>query len=182
MAAPHRTPITPITPITPLQIAWLAGLLEGEGCFVFYKQPPYRSIAMVLVMCDRDVVERAAALLGVPVTMKRRRQAFHKTQYVARAFSSRAAGWMMTLFPLMGERRRTRIQELLAHWRKQPGPRGLRLHCKRGHLFDGRSRRSLGQVKRYCRICHSARVLARRRLRLGRSPASPAQMRIPEGI
>ena len=50
-----------------VDIAWLAELLEGEGSFVMSE----RSIAIVVKMTDRDVVERAAALLGGRSTVYR---------------------------------------------------------------------------------------------------------------
>ncbi len=43
-----------------VDIAWLAGLVEGEGSF----HMSTRSIAIILTMTDRDVVERAATLLN----------------------------------------------------------------------------------------------------------------------
>lgn len=49
-------------------VAWLAGLLEGEGCFVVRpKNTPY----IALKMNDKDVVEKAAALMKMTVTRPR---------------------------------------------------------------------------------------------------------------
>ena len=41
---------------------WLAGLLEGEGCFSSHRKSGYPSI--VLQSSDKDIVKRAALLCG----------------------------------------------------------------------------------------------------------------------
>lgn len=98
------------------EIAWLAGLLEGEGCFSF--EPG--KLAVTLAMTDRDVVERAAAITGVGTVISRRRtKPDRKDQWVWRTRRLRdAAGIMQMIAPYMGARRRSRIEEALtqAHW------------------------------------------------------------------
>jgi hypothetical protein len=47
--------------LSKVDIAWLAGLLEGEGSFMRGKRKDAPGIS--LAMTDRDVVERAAKLL-----------------------------------------------------------------------------------------------------------------------
>ncbi len=44
-------------------LAWLGGLLEGEGCFMIPKGSP----RIALAMSDKDVVQRAARLMGLNV-------------------------------------------------------------------------------------------------------------------
>lgn len=97
-------------------IAWLAGLLEGEGCF------RYRTTPMIqFAMTDKDVVGLAAGLLGAKSVRFRKQQAAHwKPQYEVSIHGQRAAEWMMTLYPLMGERRQAKIREILAAWRLAP--------------------------------------------------------------
>lgn len=110
-------------------IYWLAGLLEGEGCFAD-NGPTYRDVPLIVVkMYDLDVVGRALSVLNpggcrLPTVYRRvdRTQPFH----VAKISGNRAAGWMMTLYPLMGERRQARIREVLKSWSKSSRPsRGL---------------------------------------------------------
>ena len=45
------------------ELAWLAGLLEGEGCFSMANAGAHRYPAVRVEMASRDVVERAARLL-----------------------------------------------------------------------------------------------------------------------
>ncbi|MGH8518847.1 MAG: hypothetical protein ACREUE_15455, partial [Panacagrimonas sp.] len=48
-------------------VAWLAGLLEGEGSFTISRYSPEIAYPVVsLQMCDEGVVVRAAGLLGAP--------------------------------------------------------------------------------------------------------------------
>ena len=42
-------------------------------------------------------------------------------------FGSKAASWMMTLYPLMGIRRKEKIAELLTYWKTQPEPQKNRV-------------------------------------------------------
>ena len=110
--------------ISTKDIVWLAGLLEGEGCFSLdgngAKSRGYGKLVIVLQMTDRDVVARAAKILGGPVAGPYRPKVSRKEVWTTRVWCRRAASWMMTLHPLMGERRQARIQELLTHWRSRP--------------------------------------------------------------
>ena len=45
--------------IRSVDIAWLTGLLEGEGTFVMSE----RSMAVAVNMIDRNIIERAAQLM-----------------------------------------------------------------------------------------------------------------------
>lgn len=103
---------------------WLAGLLEGEGYFGDHAggKAGRRYIRISLKMTDKDVVERAAALLGTKVhrySWSADRNPKHSVAWVTQVGQQdRAAGWMMTLYPLMGARRRARIEGLLNAWRQ----------------------------------------------------------------
>ena len=107
-------------------IAWLAGLLEGEGSFGLIRRAGYQgTIVIRLQMTDRDVIEKAAALVGRPVGGpygpygRRKDGGPKKPCYAVNVTGSDAAGWMMTIFQFMGERRKERIIELLEGWKKQ---------------------------------------------------------------
>lgn len=97
-------------------IKWLAGLLEGEGCFL-----NQGSITVHLNMSDPDIVERAGRIMhGTPSPPVFRTVGM--PQYSVRIFGARAAGWMMTLYPLMGARRQAQITTALGRWHTQPLP------------------------------------------------------------
>ena len=104
--------------LSTLDIAWIAGLLEGEGCFTNSSQSPHRP-KIQLCMTDSDVVVRAAKLLKChKVTEQKNLTKKNKKIYRATLYGRRAASWMMTLYPLMGERRQKRIEELLTLWKE----------------------------------------------------------------
>jgi hypothetical protein len=108
-------------------IAWLAGLLEGEGWFGrnHYSTPTIR-----VSMTDLDVIERAAALFGNAVTVLKRppdpRHPNAKQAWSTSIYGHRAVEWMRLLHPHMGSRRSARIEELLNDWDSTPhkNPKG----------------------------------------------------------
>lgn len=92
---------------------WLVGLLEGEGSFM--KGPPSSPglPAIQMTMIDRDVVERAAAIMGCSVTTVRPRQAHWKESYSIRIRGARAVEWMRALQPVVGARRKEQIDRAM---------------------------------------------------------------------
>lgn len=101
-------------------IYWLAGLLEGEGHFGLTggKYPK-----IVLWMCDLDVIERANKLLRAADPKRVQRQPDRLPIYCLCLSGARAAGWMMTLYSLMGSRRQDRIRLALGTWKSLSGGR-----------------------------------------------------------
>lgn len=102
---------------------WIAGLLEGEGCF--YYNPKRRSkgsyMWIKLAMTDKDVIERAASIMNCNIQGPYTRVGTtHKPVYVATLYGRYAVAWMMTLYTLMGERRKETIKEILLHFKSTP--------------------------------------------------------------
>jgi hypothetical protein len=109
---------------TAIEVAWLAGILEGEGSFMMIRNRPgggitrYKYPVVTVNMTDRDVIERVANLFGckthkisMPKPPPVRKQAWR-----AIITGSGAADWMRVLLPHMGERRSARIREVLQEW------------------------------------------------------------------
>ena len=101
-------------------LRWLAGLLEGEGCFHF--NPNRRSVGsyiwIKLAMTDKDVVEKAATIMGCNVQGPYiRKGTTYKPVYVATLYGRYAVAWMMTLYQLMGTRRKEAIHKILIHYK-----------------------------------------------------------------
>lgn len=104
---------------------WLAGLLEGEGSFCApVPSAPNRPI-IALEMCDRDVVERAARLMGIGSIYTQRRGLVrgHRCSHQVHLRGAAAAELMLDLDPLLGERRRAQILRALEHYRPRRAPR-----------------------------------------------------------
>ena len=109
-------------------IYWLSGLLEGEGCFAItvhkkkstikYKSGVRYSITPRVIMSstDLDIVKRAASILGATNLSTQKRLAT-KNYHTASIYGVNAIGWMMTLYPMMGIRRKAKIKSIINSWR-----------------------------------------------------------------
>lgn len=114
-------------------IHWLAGLLEGEGCFRFHGSSPQISC----LMTDRDVIERAQTMLGGSILTRTRPP--NKTSHTVCIHGRQAAGWMMTLYSMLGQRRQAKIRETLRLWKAGPRrPNGPEVTCHPGRLHRGK--------------------------------------------
>ena len=94
-----------------LDIAWLAGLVEGEGSFVSNNH----SIVMAISSTDWDVIDKAARILDAPV-----RGPYEQHGCGTKPFyrvTVYGAEWPFTLFPFLRRRRRDKIKSLLPVWR-----------------------------------------------------------------
>lgn len=113
------------SPVKISDIYWVAGLIEGEGCF-FIRRGNYSSGAFSTYReypgvdvggTDKDVIQRAHAILGGTFSTANRKTKGGKTFYAVRLRGKHALSWMMTLYTLMGTRRRAKIKEILDKWR-----------------------------------------------------------------
>jgi hypothetical protein len=145
-------------------VHWLAGLLEGEACFTSAQS---KSPVIQVSMTDRDVIERVGVLLGAKTTPRTEGHARHKRQWRTGVYGNRAAGWMMTLYPLLGVRRRKRIRQVLALWGTYTAHQRDREFCKNGHRLAGDnvlaaqwtdSKGVVHKKARRCRICFNLYV------------------------
>lgn len=99
----------------PEQLAYLAGLLEGEGCFSIRRRAGRAPVPEVrLQMQDRDVVDRVAAWLEASVYELVARGNQSRPSYVTRVDGTLALVLMKALKPMMGERRTAKIEEIMA--------------------------------------------------------------------
>lgn len=104
------------TNITIKDIAWLAGLLEGEGSFGSGSQG---CPALRLQMTDKDVVEYASSILRTKLQNPTRPQnPKWKPCYSTSATGRHGIEWMMTIYAFMGMRRRKQIEDVIRSWRQ----------------------------------------------------------------
>lgn len=98
---------------------WLAGILEGEGCFSISQIDRYNYPKITMGMTDLDVISRVARILGTKVTGPYRvKEANRKLIYHISMLGKKAAHWMLVLLADMGERRQARILEIMAAWKR----------------------------------------------------------------
>lgn len=101
-------------------IAWLAGLIEGEGSF--YLSPDAKQVAIYLRMTDEDVVVRAKLMFGIHtgvlvLTRGNSGRLRRNAMYGINVRGSAAVGWMLTLYSFLGARRRAKIRDIVSRWR-----------------------------------------------------------------
>ena len=140
---------------------WLAGLLEGEGYFTIVSNSG--SPSAQVSMTDRDVVERAAHLMGSNINIRHysSKNPKWKDQYRAYLCGNKAIEFMEMIHPLMGDRRKVQIDRVLKRAAQRPGgTRGEAVHCSklnevavrvvRWLYVDGVSQRKLSRVYGVC--------------------------------
>ena len=93
--------------MTNIEIAWLAGIIEGEGCLSSRRTP-----TVTVVMTDFDVVEKIANLFGKHVHSAPGAKAHHKEIYRASVYGDEAIKIMEAILPHMGDRRSSKINEI----------------------------------------------------------------------
>jgi len=101
------------------EICWLAGLLEGEGCFSLksYKGGRYGYPRIQINMNDRDVIERVASMIGAnvlgPYGCNRTDVANAQPYFAVCIQGKRAAEIMAMVRPYMMARRAAKIDEII---------------------------------------------------------------------
>lgn len=121
---------------TEAEIAWAAGLFEGEGCFRITKARGKSQCAMlVLQMTDRDAVQRFRDIVGAGNVRTQLRPEGHKTIYCTDVASRPDVERIIRAFmPWLCARRKAKAQELLAHIAILNAAAEHRAaFCKRGH-------------------------------------------------
>ena len=133
-----------LSPSSIEDLHWLVGWLEGEGSFrTNVTKKGLTSVQVCGCTTDHDVAARAASLLGVTLRLETARPVNCKPIYRLAASGRNAVAWMMTLYPWMGERRRSAITHALETWYQRPEKRGLDENGRFTRDFcPGRGRRS----------------------------------------
>jgi len=93
-------------------LLWLAGLIEGDGCFFSQKN---RAV-ITLSLTDKDVVERCVKILNSTYYCIPERHNGHKKTYGFQIKSEKSISIMNALYPYMGERRKKTIDVVKKKW------------------------------------------------------------------
>lgn len=96
--------------LSEIEIAWLAGLLEGEGSFVASKNYP---VCVSLCMTDKDVVETVATWWNVSISEPKKQRTWHKQSYRCMIRGKHAIECMTKIYSLMGDRRTKQIDKAI---------------------------------------------------------------------
>ena len=113
---------------SPTELAWLAGIWEGEGSWVYkkgrtrtypngkiYTETPY--LKMGIQMTDQDVMERVASIMdGRKITYTdtpAHKAAGQKPIYVMTIQGEAAIRWTNLMWPYLGERRKNKYNFII---------------------------------------------------------------------
>ena len=133
-AKPRQPAPTATVCPTVLDIAWAAGIIEGEGSLctrkLYYtkatKGKPVRrgkpQLELVVTMTDLDAVSKLREMFGGMLSEIKRTEASRKPLYCWRTLNERAFGIGLTIFRFLGIRRRLQfLTYVTAHkaWREQ---------------------------------------------------------------
>lgn len=100
--------------ISIMEIYWLAGVLEGEAHFSMGENGCMPRIS--LSMTDMDVVIRVAEITGAE-NVRKKKTRNTKQQYQVRITGQKSIQWMMTMYLLMGDRRKEKIRQIIEKWK-----------------------------------------------------------------
>ncbi len=101
-----------------LDWAWVAGILEGEGSFIFSGGYPRISLQMT----DEDIVRRIADYFDVKVSMRRPKNPKHKDIYQIHIIKREVLiECYLELYKYLGSRRRQAIQKFHYFWTHRRG-------------------------------------------------------------
>ena len=145
---------------TAVAIAWLAGLLEGEGTFENHRQGDLHYPRLALSMCDEGIVRRASELLGSSSVWREepREEGWSPTLGTA-ITGSKASVMMSSLLPHMGQRRSGEIQTALDAYRP------IRISQRQTCIVEG-----CGAAHDSRGLCHRHHMQWWRDMRRGRAP------------
>lgn len=143
---------------SPEQVAWAAGLFEGEGCITARGKT---SGELVIGMTDLDVLERFQAIMGVGGITVEYRQPPHQDCYRWSVCNAADSTFVLgLLLPWLSSRRRAAAESLLQRMESCRGRNGLKTHCKHGHEYSEENTYITPAGHRRCMACHRNRVNA----------------------
>ena len=124
-----------------VDLAWLGGLLEGEGCFSLHlKKYPI----IIINMTAEDTIDKVAAMWN--------RKVYHRrNQWRTQVTGAYAISWMMTLYPFLGKCRQDSIINIIKFWKKYPYSYASKGLCSMSTCHSDRIVHAFG----LCSLCYS---------------------------
>lgn len=102
---------------------WAAGFLEGEGSF--HDSPTQTGIRVTTAQVEFAPIEKLQNLFkGSHIRLVRHERPEHSPIWHWTLTGPRAAGLMMTLYPLLSPKRQAQIEKALASWKQRGWKRG----------------------------------------------------------
>ena len=151
------------------EVAWLAGLYEGEGTCVALHKNGRAPMRLVIGMTDRDVIEKVQKIAGCGWVGTRAGSGTHKDLHVWAVGGEAARQVAEAIYPHLGKRRQDRLAlaiGLMTSLRVERNDHLLmkQLRCPKCGGQRTRYPRSNGYYRYDCRPCENASARARRAL------------------
>ena len=89
------------------ELMWLAGIVDGDGCFYLNKKVPILQISMI----DEDVIKKVSMLLNSSINSLSERHNYKKV-FSTRIAGKKAVCYMKLLRPYVSLRRQSKIDEI----------------------------------------------------------------------
>lgn len=149
---------------TEAQIAWAAGIFEGEGCIMAVKKT---AVKLSVEMTDLDVLEAFQMIVGAGNICHKtctNPKPQWKARYHWQVYNRDDVERILRAFlPWLLSRRRAKAEAMLDRLADNPGRHADKTHCVNGHEFtpDNIYRWSRQPNLRICRTCHRQNAKAR---------------------
>lgn len=166
-------------------IAWAAGLFEGEGCVGVYSKPsgsrgPRKGPTMKITMTDRDVLDKFHGIVGVGSISgpQRHKGKEHHKEFWSWACNGteKVQALLAAFWPFLCSRRQAKAADVIREMATIPlRASKSRQFCKKGHAYteattyeyDGKRRCATCDIERgtrwYYNNLERSRALARAR-------------------
>lgn len=139
-------------------IAYAAGLFDGEGCITEVQC----SMRLTVASTDRDILERFQSAVGCGKISERRNTGplTRKVQYVWFVTSfEKCQALLAAMWPWLCERRKRRAAEMLGKHKIRPVAPTMRRKsalCPRGHRLEGENVYAHPKGTKICKTCRGA--------------------------
>lgn len=90
--------------ITRTDLAWVAGLIDGDGCITMNKQTngSYRKPMVVVDNCDEEILDSLVEIAGGSLVTKKKYQDHHRQAYSWRLYGAdNVIGFLREILPYM---------------------------------------------------------------------------------
>lgn len=141
------------------EVAWAAGLFEGEGHVTAnHKAPRGRPrVVATLSTCDKDVMDRFVAVVGVgSVRVVEPKESHHRRAWTWQITGKAAKPVLEMLRPWMGARRREAVDRGLVLVEEIGPSNADKTHCPHGHEYTPENTGHHPDGSRRCRACYRA--------------------------
>jgi hypothetical protein len=119
------------------RIAWIAGILEGEGSFIIR---PNGGILICCTMTDFDVLERIQKSVGGSIyTHRRKQKEYHKSSWTWNIYGEKAYTLTKQILPYLLSRRSEKAYKMMKTYENSNRVKAKNNQEKIKHLYKERN-------------------------------------------